>query len=62
MAERTRLAVTTIQRAERAEGEAAITIAQENEIRRVLTAAGIEFIAENGIAGARLKQSRGEGA
>jgi hypothetical protein len=57
LAERARLPTKTIERAESTEGEACITIAQENEIRRVLRAAGIEFIAENGGgAGVRMRE------
>jgi transcriptional regulator with XRE-family HTH domain len=47
----------TIIRAEASVAEAPITIVQENAIRRALSAAGIEFIAEDGERpGVRLRQ------
>jgi transcriptional regulator with XRE-family HTH domain len=47
LAEKAQLGTATITRAEASEGEAPITIVQENAIRRVFCAAGIEFIAED---------------
>jgi hypothetical protein len=47
LAEKAQLGTATITRAESFEGEAPITIVQENAIRRVFCAAGIEFIAED---------------
>jgi hypothetical protein len=47
----------TIIRAEASEGEALITIVQENAIRRAMNEAGIEFIAQDdGGSGVRLRQ------
>jgi hypothetical protein len=47
LAEKCKLGLSTIIRAEAADGEAPITILQENTIRRVFGAAGIEFISED---------------
>jgi hypothetical protein len=47
----------TMIRAEATDGEAPITIVHENAIRRVLVAAGIEFVAEDdGTPGVRLRK------
>ena len=42
------LGVTTIRRAELAEGETSMTTANDSTVRRTLEAAGVEFIDENG--------------
>ena len=53
----------TIIRAEAAEGEALITIGHENAIRRALTGAGIESVAENdGTPGVRLRRAAEPGS
>ena len=55
LSEKTRISAATVIRAEAADGGATLTIVQENAIRRVLAAAGIEFLAENdGGAGVQL--------
>jgi ribosome-binding protein aMBF1 (putative translation factor) len=46
LAERAQLRTATIARAKASEGEAPITIVQENAIRRILGVAGVEFIAD----------------
>jgi ribosome-binding protein aMBF1 (putative translation factor) len=58
LADKTRLPRRAILRAERTDCEALITIVQENEVRRVLMAAGIEFIDESGAGpGVRLRKA-----
>jgi hypothetical protein len=47
----TALSVTTIRRAELTEKETSMTAANELAVRRVLEAAGVEFIEENGGGG-----------
>jgi hypothetical protein len=47
LAKRARIGAATIIRAEVADGEAPITIVNENAIRRALTDAGVEFIADD---------------
>lgn len=50
---------TTIERAEKCDGEPAITIAQAAAIRSFLEAAGVEFVAEvDGGACVRLRNAR----
>lgn len=48
VARRSKLSVGVIQRASRACGEAPITIAQEEALRRALEIAGVEFVADDG--------------
>jgi hypothetical protein len=59
LSERARIAASIVIRAEASEGEASITISNENAIRRILSAAGIEFVPENdrGV-GVRLGKTR----
>ena len=53
------LGVTTIRRAELAEGETSMTTANDSAVRRTLEAAGVEFIDENGGGpGVRLRQAK----
>ena len=55
------LGANTIRRAEVADGETALTAANDQAIRRALEAAGVEFIDENGGgAGVRLRKPRRE--
>jgi hypothetical protein len=62
LSEKTRISAATVIRAEAADGGATLTIVQENAIRRVLAAAGIEFLAENdGGAGVQLATARTDG-
>ena len=52
------IGLSTVQRAEKAEGEPALTRANLMAIRTALEAAGVEFIAENGGgAGVRLRSA-----
>jgi transcriptional regulator with XRE-family HTH domain len=48
LARESTLGVTTIRRAELAEGETSMTTANDSAVRRTLEAAGVEFIDENG--------------
>jgi len=48
LAEKAALGANTIRRAEVAEGPTALTVANDQAIRRALETAGIEFIDENG--------------
>jgi hypothetical protein len=55
LSERARIGASIVIRAEASEGEAPLTMSNENAIRRVLSAAGVEFVAENdGGVGVRL--------
>ena len=57
LARESTLGVTTIRRAELAEGETSMTTANDSMVRRTLEAAGVEFIDENGGGpGVRLKK------
>jgi hypothetical protein len=57
LARESSLGVTTIRRAELAEGETSMTTANDSTVRRTLEAAGVEFIEENGGGpGVRLKR------
>ena len=57
LARESTLGVTTIRRAELAEGETSMTTANDLVVRRTLEAAGVEFIDENGGGpGVRLKK------
>jgi transcriptional regulator with XRE-family HTH domain len=58
LAQQSRLSVATIRRAELAENETSMTAANDFAVRRVLEAAGVEFIDENGGGpGVRLRRS-----
>ena len=59
LAEKAKMAIRTIERAETSLGEAPLAIAQENHIRQVLVAAGVEFI-NGGEPGVKLK-AKGSG-
>jgi transcriptional regulator with XRE-family HTH domain len=48
LARQSALGVTTIRRAELTENETSLTVANDQAVRRVLEAAGVEFIDENG--------------
>ena len=48
LAQQSAIGVTTIRRAELADGETSMTAANDMAIRRALEAAGVEFIDENG--------------
>jgi hypothetical protein len=48
LAKESALGLSTIKRAELAEGETSLTTANDLSIRRTLEAAGVEFIDENG--------------
>ena len=53
------LGIATIKRAEVADGETSMTMANDLAVRRVLEAAGVEFIDDNGGGpGVRLRQRR----
>jgi ribosome-binding protein aMBF1 (putative translation factor) len=57
LARESTLGVTTIRRAELAEGKTSMTTANDSAVRRTLEAAGVEFIDENGGGpGVRLKK------
>ena len=57
LARESTLGVTTIRRAELAEGGTSMTTANDSAVRRTLEAAGVEFIDENGGGpGVRLKK------
>ena len=58
LAQKAQLGAATIARAEGCEGEAPITMVQENAIRRVFCADGIEFIAgDDGRPSVRLRKA-----
>ncbi len=58
LARETALSVTTIRRAELTDSETSMTAANDLAVRRVLEAAGVEFIQENGGGpGVRLRKS-----
>ena len=48
LARESKLGVTTIRRAELAEGKTSMTVANDLAVRRALESAGVEFIDENG--------------
>jgi transcriptional regulator with XRE-family HTH domain len=57
LAGKSSLGVTTIRRAELAEGPTSLTTSNDLAVRRALEAAGVEFIDENGGgAGVRLRK------
>jgi hypothetical protein len=57
LARESSLGVTTIRRAELAEGETSMTTVNDSAVRRTMEAAGVEFIDENGGGpGVRLKK------
>jgi ribosome-binding protein aMBF1 (putative translation factor) len=57
LARESSLGVTTIRRAELADDETSLTVANELAVRRTLEAGGVEFIDENGGGpGVRLRQ------
>jgi hypothetical protein len=57
LAKASALGANTIRRAEVSDGETALTIANDQAIRRALETAGVEFIDENGGgAGVRLRK------
>jgi len=59
LARESTLGVTTIRRAELADGETSMTTANDSAVRRTLEAAGVEFIDEDGGGpGVRLRQRR----
>jgi len=59
LAHKAALGVATIKRAEAAEYETSMTVANNLAVQRVLEAAGIEFIDDNGGGeGVRLRKSR----
>jgi transcriptional regulator with XRE-family HTH domain len=62
LARESTLGVTTIRRAELAEGETSMTTANDSAVRRTLEAAGVEFIDENGGSGpgVRLRTRHGK--
>jgi ribosome-binding protein aMBF1 (putative translation factor) len=61
LAKQAALGANTIRRAEVAENGTSLTAANELAIRRVLEAAGVEFISENGGGpGVRLKKTKRE--
>lgn len=56
LAERAKIGVATVRRAEGADGPVVMTAANEDALVRVIEAAGVEFIPENGGGpGARLR-------
>lgn len=58
LAEEASVGLSTVQRAEKADGGPSITAANLNAIRTALEAAGVEFIPENGGgAGVRLRKA-----
>jgi transcriptional regulator with XRE-family HTH domain len=58
LARESNLGVTTIRRAELAEGETSMTVANDLAVRRALESAGVEFIDENGGGpGVRLRKA-----
>ena len=58
LARESSLSVATIRRAELADGETSMTVANNLAVRRALEAAGVEFIDENGGGpGVRLRKS-----
>ena len=59
LARETALSVATIRRAELTDGETSMTAANDLAVRRVLEAAGVEFIDENGGGpGVRLRKAQ----
>jgi transcriptional regulator with XRE-family HTH domain len=62
LADNSALGVTTIRRAELAEGPTSLTVSNDLAVRRALEAAGVEFIDENGGgAGVRLRKRSEKG-
>jgi hypothetical protein len=62
LARESTLSVTTIRRAELAEGETSMTAANDLAVRRTLEAEGVEFIDENGDGpGVRLRKAHPHG-
>ena len=58
LARESNLGVTTIRRAELAEGETSMTVANDLAVRRALETAGVEFIDEDGGGpGVRLRKA-----
>ena len=61
LARQSALSVATIRRAELAEAETSMTMANDLAVRRALETAGVEFIEENGGGpGVRLQKRSGE--
>jgi transcriptional regulator with XRE-family HTH domain len=61
LARQSLLSVATIRRAELTENETFMTVANDMAVRRVLEAAGVEFIDENGGGpGVRLRKRQGK--
>jgi transcriptional regulator with XRE-family HTH domain len=61
LARQSLLSVATIRRAELTENETFMTVANDMSVRRVLEAAGVEFIDENGGGpGVRLRKRQGK--
>ena len=57
LARESALGVTTVRRAELADGPTSMTVSNDSTVRRALEAAGVEFIEENGGgAGVRLRK------
>ncbi len=57
LAERSKVGVATIKRAEGADGQVKMTAANVDAVQRALEAAGVEFIPENGGgAGVRMRK------
>ena len=60
LARESSLSVATVRRAELAESETSMTVANDSAVRRALEAAGVEFINENGGGpGVRLRKAGG---
>jgi hypothetical protein len=59
LADRTKLGIMTIRRAEAVDGEVPITVANAETIKRTLEAAGVEFT-NDGAPGVRMKVKRGK--
>lgn len=61
LADKARLGVATVRRAEGFDGEPSITTANADAVQRALEVAGVEFIPENGGgAGVRLRKVQAE--
>ncbi|MGJ0507483.1 MAG: transcriptional regulator [Methylocystis sp.] len=61
LAEKTRVGIATLRRAENVDGPVGMTVANQSIVRAALEAAGVEFIPENGGgAGVRLRKARAE--
>jgi transcriptional regulator with XRE-family HTH domain len=58
LAERSKLGVATVRRAESTDGEPSLTVANAAAVQRALEDGGVEFIGDSGGPGVKLKSRR----